>query len=257
MSTKIKGIHVTEWGTDGPTVVLVHGGTPGGGVMSFAHQEALSARWHLILPDRPGHGQTPARGAGDFERDAHLLSPLLDQRAYLVGHSYGGLVALYLAAAHPDTAASLTLIEPPAFCFATGDPEADEMARELRRNAEDPDDDPAVVMRTFFSLVGLGVELPDPLPDAFLPIAEQFKADITTMRSPDEANVTADELIKGGYPILLLTSGNIAGFEHVAAAIARQTGGTHVVVPGTVHAVQDDGEQVNPLLEELWSGVPE
>jgi pimeloyl-ACP methyl ester carboxylesterase len=252
MSSEIDGVNMTEWGAVGPTVVLVHGGTPGGGSVAFAHQAPLSERWRLVLPDRPGHGQSPPQGPGDFEHDAVLLSPLLDERAHLVGHSYGGIVALYMAASRPDKVASLTLIEPPAFCFAKGDPEADEMARKLRRNAEDPHADPVDVMRTFFALVGLRVELPDPVPEALVPIAEKFKADMTQLRSPDEANVTAEQLTTGGYPLLVLTSGNIGGFERVAEAIARQTGATHVVVPGTAHAVQDDGEQVNPLLEELW-----
>lgn len=34
---------------------------------------------------------------------------------HLVGHSYGGGVALYIAARHPERIASLTLYEPSAF----------------------------------------------------------------------------------------------------------------------------------------------
>ena len=79
-------IHATEWGS-GPRVLLVHGGTPGGGADAFGAQKDLEQRWHLILPDRPGHGQSPRLGREDFERDADLLGPLVGDGAHLVGHS--------------------------------------------------------------------------------------------------------------------------------------------------------------------------
>jgi hypothetical protein len=47
----------------------------------------------------------------------------------------------------------------------------------------------------------------------------------------------------------------VPGFEHIADAIALQLGGTHTVVPGTDHAVQNAGEPVNEMLEALWFSV--
>jgi pimeloyl-ACP methyl ester carboxylesterase len=249
-------LHVTEWGK-GDQVVLVHGGTPGGGSVAFAAQKVLEDHWHLVLPDRPGHGESPRQGREDFERDANLLGPLLRGRSHLVGHSYGGVVALCMAEHSPDAVKSLTLIEPPAFCFATGDPAVAAMATANRELFEHPPESPVDMMRTFFALVGIDMQIPDPAPEPFLPIAEAFARDLGDIRGPDEASIDVDVLNTGGFPVQILTSGRIAGFEGIADAIAAQTSGHHIVVSGTDHTVQNAGDRVNPLLESFWSAAEE
>jgi pimeloyl-ACP methyl ester carboxylesterase len=242
-------LHVTEWG-QGHRVVLVHGGTPGGGAVSFAAQKELEQRWHLVLPDRPGHGLSPRQGQEDFERDAELLLPLLGkEQSHLVGHSYGAIVAMCMAVRRPHTIQSLTLIEPPAFCFAPDNPAVTQMARANRELFETPPSDPADFLQTFFNLVGIRIQVPKPLPAPLLGIAK----DLTDIRGPDEAEIAAADLTAGGYPICVLTSGNIAGFEGIAEAIAKTTGAEHIVVPGADHAVQNQGELVNRILEQFWS----
>jgi pimeloyl-ACP methyl ester carboxylesterase len=248
--TQSNQAHVTEWG-DGPRSVLVHGGTPGGGQFAFHAQQELAKYWHLVLPDRPGHGETSRQGREDFERDAELLAPLLDDQSHLVGHSYGGVVALYMAVMRPEAVASLTLIEPPAFCFAAGNPAADEMARANRELFENPPADTAELMRTFFRLVGIDIQIPDPPPAGML----DFAPDFSDIRGPDEAVLNAADLTAGGYPILVMTSGRIAGFEAIAEAIAEQTDSAHLVIPNTDHLVQNAGRSVNRLLDILWSSA--
>jgi pimeloyl-ACP methyl ester carboxylesterase len=249
--TDIDGVHVAEWGA-GPRALFIHGGTPGGGAAAFSQQEPLKERWHLILPDRPAHGLSPRQGDEDFERDADLLAPLLEPGTHLIGHSYGGMVALYMAAAHPELLASLVLIEPPAFCFAPDDPVAKDMASQNRALFKNPPEDPVVMMRSVFAMLGIGVEIPDPAPDFFVDIAKAFAADAVQIRVPDEATVDASILASAEFPVLVLTSGKIPGFEHIADAIAMQVGGTHTVVPGTDHSVQDAGQPVNEILEAHW-----
>ena len=242
-------LHVTEWGS-GVRVVLVHGGTPGGGAAAFNAQKDLEARWHLVLPDRPGHGLSPRQGREDFERDADLLAPLLEDRSHLVGHSYGAIAALYVAAMRPDAVRSLTLIEPPAYFFAPEHPAVAEMARAIEEVFEHPPADPGEMMNAFFALVGIDTRLPEPLPAGLEGIAEGF----TDIRGPHEALIDVKALIRGGYPILVLTSGRIAGFEAIAEAIVEQTGAEHVVVPGTDHAVQDAGELREPVARAILVG---
>jgi pimeloyl-ACP methyl ester carboxylesterase len=249
--TDIDGVHVAEWGA-GPRALFIHGGTPGGGAAAFSQQEPLKERWHLILPDRPAHGPSPRQGDEDFERDADLLAPLLEPGTHLIGHSYGGMVALYMAAAHPELVASLVLIEPPAFCFAPDDPVVKDMASQNRTLFKNPPEDPVMMMRSVFAMLGIGVEIPDPAPDFFVDIAKAFAADAVQIRVPDEAVVDASVLASAGFPVLVLTSGKIPGFEHIADAIATQVGGTHTVVPGTDHSVQDAGQPVNEILEAHW-----
>lgn len=208
----------------------------------------------MLLPDRPGHGQTPADGREDFERDATLLAPLLAPGgAHMVGHSYGGVVALYLAATHPAGVRSLTLIEPPAFWLAPHDPAAVAMAKANQALVENPPSNPWETLQRFFTLVGaapLPVALAqmNPLPPPLVRAAEIVLA----LRGPWEGTVPMADLARGGYPIQVLTSGHTPGFEAIAQALVEGAGASHVVVPDTRHAVQDAGETVNPLLEGFW-----
>lgn len=238
-------VHVTEWGS-GPRVVLIHGGTPQGGAFAFAPQRPLEQSWHLVLPDRPGHGQTPKMGREDFERDAQLLGDVLEGGAHLVGASYGGIVALYMAAAAPGRIRSLTLLEAPAYFVEPEDPDIAEMNRRGQDIIEDPD--ASKVILSFFDLLGLDVPLPDPVPEPLLGLAEELR----TMRGPWEADVDLEAIRSGRYPILALTSGRRAGFEAVAQGLVRHVGARHLVIEGTDHTFQSAGNTVNPILEDWW-----
>ncbi|MGB3553970.1 MAG: alpha/beta fold hydrolase, partial [Jannaschia sp.] len=72
----------------------------------------------LIAPDLPGHGRAPSfDGNGDY-MDAALetaLAAMPDGKLDVVGHSYGGALALRLLADHPDRVRSLAVIEPVLF----------------------------------------------------------------------------------------------------------------------------------------------
>jgi len=118
----MNSIHVTRWGSSGPQVLMIHGGPqggPGGGAQIFAAQRPLADRgWQLVLPDRPGHGQSPSRGPEDMEVDGKWAADMLGASSHLVGHSYGALVALVAAGLRPDAVRSLTLIEAPLIAAA-------------------------------------------------------------------------------------------------------------------------------------------
>jgi pimeloyl-ACP methyl ester carboxylesterase len=74
----------------------------------------------VIVPDRPGHGRSPAPGRpDDAEADGEWVADLLEDGAHLVGHSFGGCVALAAAARRPSAVRSLTLIEPAMHALAT------------------------------------------------------------------------------------------------------------------------------------------
>jgi pimeloyl-ACP methyl ester carboxylesterase len=84
---------------------------------------------HALPGDRPdlyGYGGTahwPGRRTFHLECEAEIVLALLervDERAHLVGHSYGGAVALHVAGLRGDLLRSLTLIEPVAFQLLSG-----------------------------------------------------------------------------------------------------------------------------------------
>ena len=79
----------------------------------------LSGRFRVICPDLPGYGKSDALDGSPRLADiVDVLSSLfrkLDQPAHLVGHSFGGAVALKAAQMLPDKILSLTVIEPASF----------------------------------------------------------------------------------------------------------------------------------------------
>ena len=115
--TEISGVHITRWGSNGTRLVLVHGGVQGtqqSGAAHFSAQERLAEHgYEVLVPDRPGHGRSPAPDRpDDAEADGEWVAELLGDGAHLVGHSFGGCVALSAASRRPTAVKSLTLIEP-------------------------------------------------------------------------------------------------------------------------------------------------
>ncbi len=78
--------------------------------------EMLARDFRVLAPDLPGYGESRVVDDGmSLEHDLQAVVLLLQQcgrPAHLVGHSYGGLLALRLALTEPALLASLTLIEP-------------------------------------------------------------------------------------------------------------------------------------------------
>ena len=69
-----------------------------------------------LAPDLPGYGDRPMRAPYTAETLADALAEDIEQPVNLVGWSLGGMVALALAARHPDRVAGLVLVgSSPAF----------------------------------------------------------------------------------------------------------------------------------------------
>jgi pimeloyl-ACP methyl ester carboxylesterase len=102
------------------TILFLHGSLSNG---DGWHRTAAALRplYRCLTPDLIGYGASMPWPKGvPFTLDAErlVLEPLLSCCAdtfHLVGYSYGGVVALDLALAHPDRVRTLTLIEPVLF----------------------------------------------------------------------------------------------------------------------------------------------
>ena len=107
-------------GIDRETVVLLHGSASNSALWRHT-KGALQSRYRCIAPDLIGYGASaawPQQAALGLDAELRAIEPLLQCCAdalHLVGHSYGGVLALHLALADPERVQSLTLIEPVFF----------------------------------------------------------------------------------------------------------------------------------------------
>lgn len=99
------------------TVLLIHSG----GFTSRQWRklsELLAPRYRVLAPDLLGYGRSGAWPDGEafhFRQDLDFLETMLDGPAHLVGHSYGGFLALQLALRRPELIRSIAVYEPVAF----------------------------------------------------------------------------------------------------------------------------------------------
>jgi lipase len=101
-----------EWGEPGnPRVVCLHGVRNHGG-----HFGPLAARlpgYHVLAPDLLGHGHSPWEPPWDLETHLGAVVETVGAReSMLVGHSFGGRLALELAARAPKLVPKLVLLDP-------------------------------------------------------------------------------------------------------------------------------------------------
>jgi pimeloyl-ACP methyl ester carboxylesterase len=99
-----------------PHVVLVHGLATSLAFWFLRVLPVLDREWGVLLYDLRGHGRSdmPASGytTADMAEDLHALLTHLDlERVHLIGHSYGGAVALHYTVLYPERVASLVLAD--------------------------------------------------------------------------------------------------------------------------------------------------
>ncbi|MFM7346360.1 MAG: alpha/beta fold hydrolase [Tagaea sp.] len=120
---------------DGPPLVLLHG--VGTDHRAFRPQLVrLHKRFRLVAWDMPGYGMSPPLRDMSWAALADALARLLDaqkiDRAHVLGHSIGGMVAQEFAARHPGRLRSLILsATSPAFGNPDGDWQRDFVRQRL------------------------------------------------------------------------------------------------------------------------------
>ena len=102
---------------DGEAVLLIHGALIADAMLPLTREASLADRYRLIRYRRRGHGGSdPVPAAFSTEQQARdaaaLLTHLGVERAHVIGHSGGGVIALALAIEAPSLVHSLVVLEP-------------------------------------------------------------------------------------------------------------------------------------------------
>jgi pimeloyl-ACP methyl ester carboxylesterase len=212
--------------------VLIHGSV-GNADSAWGPVRPLGDRFELVTPNRGGYPPNPPLERIDFDRQADELAPLLEEGAHLVGHSYGGVIALLIAARHPEAVRSLAVSEPPAFAIARGNPEVDDLVEQLDVHFRDGPRDPRAFAEGFMRIVGTVATLPDELPPEVVRGIRALQAE----RPPWEAEIPLGELDVAPFPKLVISGAHSAAFDAVCDVLEDRLGAERAVLPGAGHGL--------------------
>jgi pimeloyl-ACP methyl ester carboxylesterase len=181
---------------------------------------------------------------------------LLGDGAHLVGHSYGGVVAMLAAAMAPEKVLSLVLIEPAAHRAAEEHPAVADTIRGSKAFMDKARQRPS---KEYLELV-FG-DLPRPEPAEYL---ERAAASALHERPAWLAEIPVEELAEGTYPKLVIAGawdftapGYLPGMgdviQQVGRTVAAKIGAEYREIPGAAHeAHKEQPDVVNHLLDDLW-----
>ena len=111
-------IHVIAEGEAGPPVLMIHGASANAREFTYTLAPHLASDHRVFMADRPGHGHSERVAEAHLLRvQAEQMAAVLDalapgEQAVVVGHSFGGGVALRLALDRPDLVRGLVLLAP-------------------------------------------------------------------------------------------------------------------------------------------------
>jgi len=244
-------------------LILVHGSVVGGRATWREQRRSLAGRADLVVLERPGfeavsdplpgpvsdfsrtHALHPA-GRVDFEEHAVWVAERVEQGDHLVGHSYGGVIALLAAAELGDRLASLTVIEPPCTSVALDVPAVAEFAAAGQRFwREGPRDDPEAFLRGFLANVGSDFVPPSPLP----PALEVGARALIGERGPWEAEIPLARLAELDLPTLVVSGAHHPAFDAICDRLERALGAERLVIRDHGHNPQLDSRFTEALLD--------
>lgn len=235
----------------GPPILFVHGDIVGA-PLTWRKQRELAERWSLIIPSRPGFGESPPLERNDFEVEAPMFAELLGDGAHLVGHSYGAVIALLAAAERPLAIRSLTVSEPGSLRVAQGTPVVDEMIANgellFSHAPEIPSED---FLRMFRGGAGSAYDTPEQLPEELMRGVELLKRE----RPSWEAEIPLEQLAAADFPVLVISGGHSPAFEAVCDVLADGLDAQRAVITGRGHTVPSTGAPYNRRLESFLTAA--
>ena len=228
----------------GPPVVLVPGTLSDFRIWTN-QVEPFSLRGRVLAYSRRYNwpNSAPGTGAdGSMQRQVEDLAALIKGMglapAHIVGHSYGGTIALFLALRHPETVRTLVLAEPgvPAVLENVPGMEADVKARQDFATAAGQafaSGDAERVVKTLADFVAPGVNLPTEMHSMFVSNVPAAKVEGGARFTCEDARpITMPTLVVTGdrSPIL---------FRHQAEIVARCVPGAELArIPAASHPMQ-------------------
>ena len=109
------GGEIVGWvGGSGPPALLLHGGP---GMSDYLPELALELSPVMTVARYQQRGLAPSVTTGDRTVEGHVadavsvMDALGWERAWVIGHSWGGHLAMHLAVAHPERVAGLAVID--------------------------------------------------------------------------------------------------------------------------------------------------
>jgi len=197
---------------DGPPLLLIHGSWGERQTWGFV-LPGLGESFRVISYDRRGHGESagdPTAGTIDDDvADAAALIEALDAApANVVANSYGSIIALRLAAEHPELVRAMFCHEPPALRILEGTEhegildEKRPSLEEVRRLLESGNERAGA--EYFVDNVALGpgawALIPPPMQDMFVRNAKTYLGEL---RDPDAVWLDRAALSRLRMPVLL------------------------------------------------------
>jgi pimeloyl-ACP methyl ester carboxylesterase len=253
-----------ERGEGGTPLVLVHGSGADLRTWGYQLQHFGGTRRTIAYSRRFHHPNTLPGEADEYSPRQHaddliaLIDTLASGRADVVASSYGALVALMGAGAHPQRIRRLVVVEPVVFSMLSDEsaaaeaPAAFERARRQLLGGE-----PETAMRTFLSvLIAPGAY--DLMPEsARAMLRDNHRELLAEARAPlpgTSPRYTCDDLDDVTAPTLLVAGDRSAAFlrEMTARIAACLPQAEQRTVPGAAHAVHAQQVQgFNTLVDEF------
>jgi pimeloyl-ACP methyl ester carboxylesterase len=227
----------------GPKIVLV----PGSCSTGAAWRPVIAAwenRFRCVTTSLPGYGRTAERRTGDDTSIARLAETVesviakAGGRVHLVGHSFGGLVALAVALRHRAALASLVMLEAPAMEALR---EEDIHYRAFRRmtaayfaDFTSGNREAIAAMIDFYGGAGTWASWPSRVRDYAI---ETTPVNIRDWASAYEFPLSAAALSGNKTPLLVLRGGDSSAAMQRASAVLheRTPGSALATIDGAAH----------------------
>jgi pimeloyl-ACP methyl ester carboxylesterase len=198
----------------GETILFIHG-TQEDYRVFIPQLEALKDKYHVVIYSRrfnyphpknyqQGDTYDPFTEAEDLES---LINELKTNNIHLVGHSYGGLIALAYTHRNSDKVKSLALSEPPMLRLPGCESWYQVAQKDLIESVASAFDtnDTTLVMKAVFEFFA-GADVQDQVPPEIL---QSLKANLTEMKALVNSDDPFPDLNTNlKLPVMILTSGN-------------------------------------------------